>query len=83
MSIDPEIAPEVFFIPQEIELSPALMQEYEMTDKGLIGISRQWRVIKCPYMWRTHNVSPDLRILYKNLVIAIDNEVVRRKYSTL
>ena len=78
ITIHPSIKQTAFLFPREATLPDELMEEYQMKDKGAVLSHRS---IRCPYGWYSHNVWPELRILYKNLVMAIDNEVVRRKYG--
>lgn len=77
--IHPNLKQTQFWFPIDAaNLTKEIMEEYEMRE----GASTQvHRIVKCPYGWYSHNVWPELGILYKNLVITIDNEVVKRKYS--
>ena len=77
ISINPEIAAPSFKVPQKVTFTPELMMEYEMTDSGLFLGKRQ---IECPYGWYRHNLETINAIFYKNLVVALDNAVVREKY---
>jgi len=70
--------PDLFYEPKNAPFSPALMEEYHMR---VVHVSEsRGRQIECPYAWYTHNVSEFMTIFYKNLAIAIDNAVVRKKY---
>jgi hypothetical protein len=78
IEIPHQIKPTTFGIPNDVVLPQGLMEEYEMEDVGDYFGSRG---IRSPYGWEHHNVSGITRIFYKNLIIAIDNAVVGRKYS--
>ena len=77
ISINPEIAAPSFKVPERVKFTLELMREYEMTDSGLFLGKRQ---IECPNGWYRHNLATINAIFYKNLVIALDNSVVRKKY---
>lgn len=78
ISIDPKIAPLSFNVPESLTFTPELMKEYEMTDRGLSLLGRR---IECPNGWHRHNLETTNAIFYRNLVIALDNAVVREKYQ--
>ncbi len=63
----------------DVEIPDELMREYDLTD-GMRWLRGKKR-FTCSYLWEHHNLNPFDRTLYKNLIIAIDNETVRRKYS--
>lgn len=78
IAIYPECSAKSFSVPEDVEFSPELMREYEMTD-GRIFLGK--RRIECPNGWYRHNLATINAIFYKNLVTALDNAVVREKYS--
>ena len=78
ISINPEIAAKSFNVPEQVEFSPELMTEYEMTDGGILLGKRR---IECPNGWYRHNLANINAIFYKNLVTALDNAIVRDKYA--
>jgi hypothetical protein len=78
IKIDSRFRKSGFEVPESVIFSEEMMKEYEMKDEGAAFGRRR---LRCPNCWRPHNVGPINRILYKNLIIAIDNEVVKRKYS--
>lgn len=66
------------YVPDSVVFTPQLLREYSMQEgTGPPG----YKKIECVLGWRTHNVNDNLKIIFKNIVIAIDNAVVRRKYS--
>lgn len=68
-----------FTVPGSVIFSPELMREYEMIDGGSYFDGR-W--INCKNTWYRHNVDSKLaQMFYKNLVIALDNAIVRAKYG--
>ena len=69
---------QTFLIPSDVPLTPELIDEYKIKIEGK---SRSGDVVAVlPFNWAYHNVY-SMGIFYKNFVIAINNEVVRRKYS--
>lgn len=78
ISINPESAAPSFKVPERVKFTPELMREYEMTDSdSFLGKRR----IECPNGWYRHNLATVNAIFYKNLVVALDNAVVREKYQ--
>ncbi len=80
IAIDEDRGAHQLYVPENVMFSTELMREYDM------GKERSWllgdRAIDCPNMWCSHNLdSPTDKIFYKNLVMLIDNAVVKRKYS--
>lgn len=67
-----------FSVPESVVFSPELMREYEMTDAGVINGRR---TIESPNLWHRHNLRLFDAIFYRNLVVALDNAVVRQKYQ--
>ncbi len=61
------------------DISEELQKEYEleMIGKTLSGKNK----FLSNHLWVYHNVPPIDRVLYKNIVIALNNETVRRKYQ--
>ena len=78
ITIDTKLCPSSFDVPKNVKFSPELISEYGMR-KGNVFLGR--REIKCPYLWHRHNLDNWNAIFYKNLVIALNNKVVKRKYS--
>jgi hypothetical protein len=78
IQIYPEHAAPSFMVPKSVIFSPELMEEYHMTEGHEFFESR---TINCPNGWYRHNLAPLNAIFYKNLVIGLDNAVVREKYS--
>ena len=78
ISINPSIAAPSFKVPARIKFIPELMSEYGMKDEGIFLKSRR---IACPNGWYRHNLEDVNAIFYKNIVITLDNAVVRRKYE--
>ena len=66
-----------YWVPESLQMPQELLDEYSiMRLKGPLSYFR----IRGTSGWRSHNV--DFRdVFYKNLVIALDNAVVRQKYS--
>ena len=60
------------------DISEELQKEYEleMMGKTLDGKNKFFS----NHLWKYHNVHPLDRVLYKNIIIALNNEIVRRKY---
>src|SRR3989344_6910695 len=61
------------------DISEKLKREYELTDERKLPSGR--KIIKSRYTWNYHNVCDTDKVLYKNLILEINNAVVRRKYS--
>ena len=62
-----------YFVPKDVPMSDELLAEYQMTREG----SGKYFRIECPAHWSSHNV--DFRdVFYKNLILALNNAVVRR-----
>ena len=76
ISIYPEHRASSFSVPENVKFSPELMKEYEMTDRGVFFGMRR---IECPNGWHGHNLNVFNAIFYKNLVIALDNAVIRKR----
>jgi hypothetical protein len=70
--------PGSFQIPNDVNLPEELVKEYELKCEGPSVIGK---MVLSHYCWYSHNVGDLNRIFYKNLVMKIDNAVVRRKYS--
>ena len=70
--------PDSFVVPERVIFDRALMDEYQMTDEG--ALMDNCKRIGCPYLFRRHNLENFNAIFYRHLIIALDNEVVRRKY---
>ncbi len=75
ISISPRSAPKTFTLPSGVLLTADLLAEYQMTP--VPGTS----LVKCSSLWFRHTVSPTNAVLYKNLVMALDNDVVAQKYA--
>lgn len=67
-----------FMVPESVTFSPELMGEYEMKDEGVVAGRRG---IRCPNLWARHNLYDITAVFYKNLIIALDNQVVRKKHQ--
>ncbi|MBI2558250.1 hypothetical protein HYW20_02920 [Candidatus Woesearchaeota archaeon] len=78
ITIDRNRGAPFFKVPKKVTFTPELMSEYEMTDRGLLFGKKQ---IECSNGWHRHNLADINAIFYKNLVIALDNAVVREKYQ--
>ena len=68
-----------FNVPKEVIFTPEIMSEYKMTDVGDYLLGK--KEIKCPNLWHRHNLGTINAIFYKNLVVALDNAVIKEKYS--
>lgn len=79
ISIYPSRAAPTFSVAKEIVFPSELMAEYEMTETGLFTMKLQR--IECKHGWYRHNLDELNAIFYRNLVIALDNEVVKKKYG--
>jgi hypothetical protein len=66
-------------IPKEHQSTPQFIEEYSLQPGGEYLLGKYLRFVS-PNGWLYHNVDFN-GIIYKNLVIAINNEVVRRKYG--
>lgn len=77
IAIHPEGAAPSFKVPERVTFTPELMREYEMTERGLFLGKRE---IECPHGWYRHNLANTNAIFYRNLVVALDNAMVREKY---
>lgn len=65
-----------YFVPRDVPMSDELLAEYQMTRE----ISGKYFRIECPAHWSSHNV--DFRdVFYKNLIVALNNTVVRRIHA--
>lgn len=78
ISIAPGYNAPSFSVPESITFSPELMREYEM-EEGYISFSHK-KQIDSPHIWHRHNLADYNAILYKNLVIALDNAKIRSLY---
>ena len=78
ITINLELSHSLFFVPEKVTFTTELMREYEMTDRGLSLGKRQ---IECSNGWYRHNLETINAIFYKNLVISLNNEVVKKKYA--
>ena len=78
ISINPKSAAPSFKVPAGVKFTPELMKEYEMKDEGVFLGKRR---IACPNGWYRHNLEDVNAIFYRNLVIALDNAVVKRRYE--
>jgi hypothetical protein len=66
-----------FLVPLDVKFTPELMEEYQMKEyPGYL-----FNQILCPNKWKTHNLDTMQQIFFKNFIIAINNEVVKRKYG--
>ncbi len=81
IAIHPEHSAKQFIVPEGVEFSPELMIEYEIEDER--AYSSGLKIIECPHGWYRHNLGRLDAIFYKNLVIALDNEVVKEEYRRL
>ncbi|MBI2632498.1 hypothetical protein HYW75_05830 [Candidatus Pacearchaeota archaeon] len=77
ITIDSELSPSSFHVPKTVKFSLELMNEYDMQ---LEYVDSDKNEIKCSYLWYRHNLDSWDTIFYKNLVIAINNSIVRDKY---
>lgn len=79
LAINPAASPRSFKVPESVTFSPELKREYEMSNETpyLLGL----KTIECPNLWRQHNVERLYTLFYKNFVIALDNAIVKRKYT--
>ncbi len=79
LAINPTASPRSFKVPESVNFSPELKKEYGMSNEApyLLGL----KTIDCPNMWRQHNVERLYSVFYKNLVIAIDNAIMKQKYA--
>jgi len=63
-------------IPKNLPLSSELLKEYNMVQKN----TNMYLQVTCKIGWMSHNV--DFRdVFYKNLIITLNNAVVKKKYS--
>ncbi len=65
-------------VPKCEKLSEELIEEYSLIQKG---VHSSYKHFSSPYGWSRHNTGYIQGIVYKNLVIAINNAVVKGKYS--
>ncbi len=66
-----------YYIPIEESFSSELMEEYKMSE---IRKNKNYSIVEYRKGWKSHNV--DFReVFYKNLIIALDNAVVKKKYN--
>ena len=81
ISIAPELTSPIptLRVPDVVTFSPELLQEYQMHFIPVPGRRR----ITTPLLWHRKNVGLYTSILYKNVVIALDNAVVQEKYRLL
>jgi len=79
ISIDSTQGSGSFLVPKEVSFSKELMQEYEMQEKEEMFGNKK---MISPNRWETNNLRCIDSIFYKNLVIALDNAVVKRKYTS-
>ncbi len=79
IAINPRSAAPSFSVPQSVTFSPELMNEYALTQEG--GSLERKKRIACPYNWYRHNLDNVNAIFYKNLIIALNNEIVRHQYT--
>ena len=77
--IDSNIVPDYFVVPDKVSFSPELMQEYQMTDEG--EFRGDDKKLSCPFLFKRHNLEEFNAIFYRHIVIALNNEIVRRKYA--
>ncbi len=76
IGIYPEHAAKSFMVPENVTFSEELMREYNMKEeKGFLGFKR----ISCPNGWYRHNLAKIDGIFYKNLVISLDNAIIKGK----
>lgn len=61
------------------DISEEIMALYELKRESFLPNKKS--MCYCPNRWKYHNVCPTDRVLYKNLIIALDNEAVRREYE--
>lgn len=79
ISLNPgEVKVYPFYIPKTVPVSDELRQEYNLQERPS---SLRDRCFECPNGWYRHNLYDVETIFYKNLVIALDNETVKRKYG--
>ncbi len=71
--------PNSFNVPETVKFSSEVMREYEMIEEGE-SIWKDKR-IACNYLFRRHNLETLNSIFYRNLIIALDNETIRKKYT--
>lgn len=62
----------------EKDFTAEIMKEYGLENKTSSVCGR--RRFSSPYGWHRHNLSEINAIFYKNMVIALDNAAVRKKY---
>lgn len=67
-----------YTIPEGVPMSPKLLEEYQM-EKGTT--SDGYFTVSGKTGWYRHNVSLDASVFYKNLIIALNNAIVKRKYA--
>jgi hypothetical protein len=67
-----------FFIPKNVVFSSELLKEYQLEDEGIFG---NYRWLDSSYGWYSHNLDTIDRLFFRNLIMAIDNETTKRKYT--
>ena len=77
IAIHPELGEESFSVPERVSFTPELMKEYEMTE---CSVFLGEKLIQCPNGWYRHNLETINAIFYRNLIIALDNSIVRKSY---
>jgi hypothetical protein len=59
----------------EGDVSEEIKQVYELSRERILPSEK--KMFTCPYRWNYHNVFPTDRVLYKNLIISLDNAAVK------
>ena len=67
-------------IPKSVILPEELLREYEME---LTTPFTKFNLFLCPNTWYAHNLTDARAVFYRNLIIALDNDVVRRLHEDL
>jgi len=60
----------------EGDVSEEIKQVYELSKESILPSGK--KMFTCPYRWSYHNVFSTDRVLYKNLIISLDNAAVKR-----
>lgn len=66
-----------YWVPLQESFSPDVIKEYQMTKRKN---NKDYSIIGCRKGWNSCNVD-SRAVFYKNLIMALDNAVVREKYN--
>jgi hypothetical protein len=68
------------YIPLDLELSPELIEEYQLKEEGK---NRDFKRFSSHFTWSYHNLGDIRGLFFKNFIIAINNAVIDRKYGEI